>query len=92
MNPYEILGVTPQSSKEQIKTAYKNLAKKYHPDISDEPNALEMMKKINSAYDILTKDQIRRPFQPPKQEPVIIFYGFSYGNGYGNWTSGSSSF
>jgi molecular chaperone DnaJ len=91
MNPYQILGITPGASREQIKIAYKNLAKKYHPDISKEPNALEMMKKINGAYDILTKEQIRRPIQQPRSEPVIIFYGFNYGGGYdSNWTSGSS--
>lgn len=55
MNPYEILGVSPNATEAEIKAAYKQLAKKYHPDnYSDNPLsdlALEKMKEINAAYD-----------------------------------------
>lgn len=54
-NPYEVLGVSPQATDEEIKTAYRNLAKKYHPDnYTDSPLAdvaEEKMKEINEAYD-----------------------------------------
>lgn len=55
MNPYEVLGVSPDATEEEIKAAYKQLARKYHPDnyennpLSD--LALEKMKEINVAYD-----------------------------------------
>lgn len=54
-DPYEILGVSSTASDEEIKTAYRNLAKKYHPDnYTDSPLqdvAEEKMKEINAAYD-----------------------------------------
>lgn len=56
-NPYEVLGVSETASDEEIKTAYRNLAKKYHPDnYNDSPLAdlaEEKMKEINEAYDCI---------------------------------------
>ena len=55
MDPYEVLGVSPNATEAEIKEAYKKLAKKYHPDnYADNPLsdlALEKMKEINTAYD-----------------------------------------
>lgn len=56
-NPYEVLGVTENATDEEIKTAYRNMAKKYHPDnYTDSPLAdvaEEKMKEINEAYDTI---------------------------------------
>ncbi len=54
---YETLGVPRTASKEEIKKAYKNLAKKYHPDISKEANAEQKFKEINEAASVLTDDK-----------------------------------
>ncbi|WP_408072316.1 DnaJ domain-containing protein [Butyrivibrio sp. JL13D10] len=55
-DPYKTLGVQPGASDEEIKKAYRSLAKKYHPDLHpDDVNASERMNEINAAYDILSK-------------------------------------
>jgi molecular chaperone DnaJ len=59
---YNILGVSKDASKEEIKRAYKKLAKKYHPDISKEPDAAEKFKKINEAFSVLSDDQKRSQY------------------------------
>ena len=69
-NYYEILGVNPNSSDEEIKTIYKKLAKKYHPDNfataseDKKKQAEEKMKEINAAYDSI-KEERSRPKSPP---------------------------
>ncbi len=58
-DPYAVLGVSPNASDEEIKRAYRELARKYHPDnYQDNPLAdlaQEKMKEINEAYDMITK-------------------------------------
>ena len=60
MNPYEILGINPGASQDEIKSAYRKLIKKYHPDqYGDNPLkelAQEKLIEINKAYEMLTKD------------------------------------
>jgi molecular chaperone DnaJ len=56
---YSTLGISKNASKEEIKTAYKKLAKKYHPDINQEKGAEEKFKEINQAYATLSDDKKR---------------------------------
>lgn len=60
MNPYEVLGVKPNATQDEIKSAYRKLIKQYHPDkFGDNPLqnlAQEKMIEINKAYDMLTKN------------------------------------
>lgn len=60
MNPYEVLGVSEDATEEEIKTAYRLLVKKYHPDryehgSREQAEAAEKLKEINAAYDMVTK-------------------------------------
>ena len=54
LNYYQILGISVKATQEEIKKAYKNQAKKYHPDINHDVDATEMMQRINEAYETLS--------------------------------------
>lgn len=56
---YQTLGVARDATEEDIKKAYRKLARKYHPDVSKEPNAEERFKEISEAYEVL-KDKEKR--------------------------------
>lgn len=63
MDYYEILGVGLTASQEEIKKAYRELVKKWHPDVNkDNPSAEETFKKITEAYTILSDPQLRQEY------------------------------
>ena len=51
---YEVLGLSKSASDDEIKKAYRKLAKKYHPDINKAKDAEEKFKEINEAYEVLS--------------------------------------
>lgn len=70
-NYYEILNVNRKSSRDEIRTSFRKLAKKYHPDTNKTPEAESMFKDVNEAYDILTNDEKRR-----KYDRQVARYGY----------------
>ena len=85
MNPYKVLGVSENASQEEIRTAYLELVKKYHPDkYTDNPLkelAGEKLKEINQAYEMLTKKQ---------SSTNGAGYGSSSSGNYGSYTAGGN--
>ncbi len=59
---YEVLGVSKSASQDEIKSAFRKLAKKYHPDISKEENAEEKFKEVQEAYSVLSDENKRRQY------------------------------
>jgi curved DNA-binding protein len=71
---YEILGVTRSSDADEVKRAYRKLARKYHPDVSKEKNAEDKFKEVQEAYEVLRDaekraayDQLGRDFRNGQQ-------------------------
>lgn len=59
---YEVLGVPRNASQEEIKRAFRRLARQYHPDVSDAPDAEERFKEINEAYAVLSDPEKRAAY------------------------------
>ena len=76
---YEVLGVPRTATPEEIKKAYRNLAKKYHPDVSTEPNATEKFAEIQVAYDCLSDPEKRSNYDNYGTEDPTN--GFNTGGG-----------
>lgn len=59
---YTIMGLKPQATADEIKRAYRKLARKYHPDVSQEPNAEAKFKEVGEAYEVLKDPEKRRAY------------------------------
>ncbi len=59
---YDVLGVQRNASKDEIKQAFRRLARQYHPDVSDARDAEDRFKEINEAYQVLSDDRLRAAY------------------------------
>src|SRR5271165_319210 len=91
-NPYDVLGVAKTASAAEIKSAFRKLAKKYHPDQSKEPKAKERFAEVGSAYEILGDEKKRGAFdrgeidaEGKPRAPQFEGFGFGGQPGGGNF-------
>lgn len=94
-DPYEVLGVSPDADDDEIKRAYRELARKYHPDnyqnnpLSD--LAEEKMKEINEAYDAITKGRAGGSYGGGSAAQGGYGYGYNGGSAYQQQRQGSGN-
>jgi curved DNA-binding protein len=96
---YETLGVARGASAEEIKRAYRKLARKYHPDVSKERNAEARFKEVQEAYEVLkdpdkraTYDQLGRHYRPGQQFRPPPGWEQRFGAGQGRHFSDMNGF
>ncbi len=80
---YSVLGVGKEASEDEIKSAYRRLAKKYHPDLNKTPEAAEKFKEINEAYSVLGD---------PKKRANYDQFGLAEGNPFQGGSGGFEEF
>jgi molecular chaperone DnaJ len=94
---YDILGVSKDASQEDIRKAYRALAKKYHPDVSKEENAEAKFKEVQEAYDVLGNEEKRKNYDRFGAAGANAnfgsgFEGFSGFGGFGGFSDIFDSF
>ncbi len=90
-DPYKVLGVAPDASDEEIKKAYRDLAKKYHPDMNPgDASAAEKMNEINDAYDRIKSGDTAQPAY--QGGAAYQQYGTQDPFGWSAWTAYSDPF
>jgi curved DNA-binding protein CbpA len=91
-DPYEVLGVGKNADAAAIKSAYRRLAKKLHPDANkNDPKTAQRFAELNSAYEILGEEKKRRAYDAGEidAEGKPRFHGFGQGGPRGGAGSGA---
>ncbi|MEM8642593.1 MAG: molecular chaperone DnaJ [Cyanobacteria bacterium P01_G01_bin.54] len=76
---YQILGLSRDANPDEIKRAYRRLARKYHPDVNKEPGAEDKFKEVNRAHEVLSDPEVRARYDR-FGEPGISGAGAGYGD------------
>lgn len=83
---YEVLGISRNASEDDIRNAFRRLARKYHPDVNDSPDAEERFKEINEAYGVLSDEEKRAAYDRFGHQGVKV------ANGGVDWSANFSDF
>ncbi|MFZ5950663.1 MAG: DnaJ domain-containing protein, partial [Candidatus Rifleibacteriota bacterium] len=88
---YEVLGVPKNAEEAELKKAFRNLARQYHPDVNKNEDAVEKFKEINEAYQILSDPQKRSAYDQfghagidPNSFNYQDMGGFGFGDIFGD--------
>lgn len=91
-NPYELLGVSKTATADEIKKAYRKLARKLHPDVNPDKQSADKFKAVTSAYELLSNPEKRKQYDAGiidgEGNPSPFGSGFSGFNGAGNGYNG----
>jgi len=88
-NYYETLGISKSANADEIKSAYRKLAKQYHPDVNKDPQAQNKFKEINEAYEVLGDEKKRANYDQFGQAEGAPNFNDFFGGG-GNFSEGFS--
>lgn len=80
---YEVLGVSKEADKKEIRRAYRKLSKKYHPDLNKEAGSEEKFKEITEAYEVLSDEQKRAQYDQYGHDGPSFGGGGFGGSGFG---------
>ena len=89
---YELLGISRNASKEDIKRAYRRLARQYHPDVNKEEGAEERFKEINRAYEVLSEPETRARYDRFGEAGVSAGAGAGGAAGYQDFATDMGGF
>ena len=82
---YDVLGVSRSATDAEIKSAFRKLAKKYHPDLNKEPDAAEKFKEVQEAYEVLSDEGKRKTYDQFGHAAFDQNMGGGGGNPYGSY-------
>ena len=71
-DPYDVLGVAPDASAEEIKSVYRQLARTFHPDVNADPRAVEHFREITEAFLALSDPKARRALRRPRSREDAV--------------------
>ena len=83
---YDVLGISKGASDDEIKKAYRKLAKQYHPDVNKAPDAEAKFKEINEAYEVLSDPQKKATYDQFGHAGMDGAGGFSGFNGFSGFS------
>jgi len=88
---YEVLGLDRNATDDQIKKAYRRLARELHPDVNDAPESQEKFKLVTHAYEVLSDPDERRKYDMGGQDPFGGMGGFGFGDIFDTFFGGGQA-
>ena len=88
---YEVLGVSKDATDKEIKSAFRRLAKEYHPDLNKAPDAAEKFKEVQEAYEVLSDENKRKMYDQYGHAAFDQNGNAGYGGFGGGFNGGFSS-